>query len=275
MKKASQILTASAVSLIFLIFAIASSSSKRVVADTRYNGVFKLSPEKDETVKNAGKLEFLKNATNPTIVLRVPNASREVLEEDRNVKTAKNNDGTNNLNDINVYNVIEKELLKGGFTVRDRALFEKVLGDKSVNDYSRIKELTETDLILELSSIQYVKYPMNSFTFYSQSKRKGNIERRINCTNYFNIYGLKLEFRLIKVKENDFIGSFTYNYTPCTDYPCNYKINVSSANACSSPFIEQGNVIFSETRLIPQTEIEKFVKSAAQKMVNEVFKNRE
>ena len=168
MKKISQFLTTISVATIFFVIAIASSSGKHVVADTKYNGVFKLSPEKDETVKNAGKLEFLKNATNPTIVLRVPNASREVLEEDKNVKTAKNNDGTNNLNDINVYNVIEKELLKGGFTVRDRALFEKVLGDKSVNDYSRIKELTETDLILELSSIQYVKYPMNSFSYYTR-----------------------------------------------------------------------------------------------------------
>lgn len=274
MKKINQLLITSTVSIVFFVMVLACASGKKVVADTKYNGVFKLSAEKDETVKNANKLEFLKNATNPTIVLRVPNASREVLEEDKNVKTAKNNDGTNNLNDINVYNVIEKELLKGGFTVRDRALFEKVLGDKSVNDYSRIKELTETDLILELSSIQFVKYPMNSFTFYSQSKRRGNTENRINCTNYFNLYGLKLEFRLIKVKENDFIGSFTYNYAPCDDQPCSYKINVSNESACSSPFIEQGNVIISETRLISQQEIERFVKSSAQKLVKEIYVNR-
>ena len=271
MKKINQFLIACTVSILFFVMVLACASGKKVVADTKYNGVFKLSPEKDETVKNANKLEFLKNATNPTIVLRVPNASREVLEEDKNVKTAKNNDGTNNLNDINVYNVIEKELLKGGFTVRDRALFEKVLGDKSVNDYSRIKELTETDLILELSSIQFVKYPMNSFTFYSQSRKKGNIESRINCSNYFNLYGLKLEFRLIKVKENDFIGSFTYNYAPCDEHPCNYNINVSSESTCSSPFIEQGNVIISETPLIPQQEIERFVKSSAQKLVKEIY----
>ncbi len=275
MKKVNQTLVAVSGALIFLFFAVASSSSKRVVADVRYDGVFKLSPEKDETVKNSGKLEFLKNATNPTIVLRVPNASRQVLEEDRNLKTAKNNDGTNNLNDINVYNVIEKELLKGGFTVRDRALFEKVLGDKSVNDYSRIKELTETDLILELSSIQYVKYPLNSFLYYSQKRKKSDVENRMSCNNYFNIYGLKLEFRLIKVKENDFIGSFTYNYTPCTDYPCNYSINVSEANACSSPFLVQGNVSYSDTRLISQSEVEKFVKTSAQKLVDEIFKNKQ
>lgn len=274
MEKGSQLFPVVIVATVFFVIALACASTKQVVADKKYNGIFKISPEKDEVVKNINKLEFVKNTTNPTIVLRVPNATREVLEEDKNVKTLKNNDGTNNLNDINVYNVIEKELLKGGFTVRDRALFEKVLGDKSVSDYSRIKELTETDLMLELSNIQYVKYPMNYFTFFSQSKRQGSIEHRITCPNYFNLYGLRLEFRLIKVKENDFIGSFTYNYAPCDDSPCNYYINVTADNSCSTPYLEQGTVVISETRLIQQSEIERFVKSSAQKLVKEMFVNK-
>ena len=272
MKKISQLCITVIIAIVFFVIALSSTSSKQVVTDTKYNGVFKISPEKDEVVKNANKLEFLKTSTNPTIVLRVPNATRAVLEEDKNIKTPKNNDGTNNLNDINVYNVIEKELLKGGFTVRDRALFEKVLGDKSVNDYSKIKELTETDMILELSSIEYVKYPINFFTFFTHTKRKGNIENRLDCSNYFNLYGLKLEFRLIKVKENDFIGAFTYNYNPCDDNPCNYNINVNPTNnGCSVPYLEQGNVVVSGTNLISQEEIERFVKLSTQKMVKEIF----
>ena len=143
-----------------------------------------------------------------------------------------------------------------------------------MGDYSRIKELTETDLILELSSIQYVRHPMNSFTHIVQTKKKGTIENTINCSNNFNLYGLRLEFRLIKVKENDFIGSFTYNYTPCDNGPCSYFINVSADNSCSSPFIEQGKTIISETRLIPQAEIERFVKASAQKLVSEIFVNK-
>ncbi|MDE3184296.1 MAG: hypothetical protein KGM16_12835 [Bacteroidota bacterium] len=273
MKKYNQLIPIIIVGSLFFVLALASAPARQV-ADTKYNGAFKLNTEKDEDVTNASKLEFLKNNPNPTIVLRVPNASREVTQEDNNIKTPKNNDGANNINDINVYNVIEKELLKAGFTVRDRALFEKVLGDKSVNDYSRIKELTETDLILELSSIQFVKYPMNSFVYYTTSKRKGNLEHTVNCTNYFNVYGLKLEFRLIKVKDNDFIGSFTYNYNPCGDNSCNYNINVSAQNACSAPYLQQGNTIVSGTNLISEDQIENFVKSSTQKLVKEIFDNR-
>src|ERR1019366_5879355 len=205
------------------------------------------------------------------IVLRVPHASREVLDEDKNVKTEKNFDGSNNLNDINIYNVIEKEMLKGGFTVRDRALFDKVLSDKSVNDYSKIKDLTETDLILELSSIQYVKYPLNSFNYYTKTRQGVEVQQTITCANNFSLYGLKLEFRLIRVKENDFIGSFTYNYVPGENGICNYNVNVSAANSCSEPFLYQGSVLYTKERLIPQQDIEKFVKSSAQKMVSEIM----
>ncbi|MDP4285810.1 MAG: hypothetical protein Q8891_15440 [Bacteroidota bacterium] len=273
MKKYNQLIPVVIVATVFFVFALASTPTRQI-ADTKYNGVFRLNTEKDDAVTNSSKLEFLKTSANPSIVLRVPNASREVTQEDNNIKTQKNNDGANNLNDINVYNVIEKELLKGGFTVRDRALFEKVLGDKSVNDYSRIKELTETDLILELSSIQFVKYPMNSFSFYTNNRKKGTIENRVNCTNSFNLYGLRLEFRLIKVKDNDFIGSFTYNYNPCNEGPCNYNINVSAQNACSAPYLQQGNVVESGTNLISQEQIESFVKSSTQKLVREIFGNR-
>ena len=274
MKKNSQLFTVVIVAAVFFLFAVASTSTKQVAADVKYDAVFRVTLQKDEVVKNANKLQFLKTATNPTIVLRVPNASREILEEDKNVKTDKNNDGTNNLNDINVYNVIEKELLKGGFTVRDRALFEKVLGDKSVNDYSKIKELTETDLILELSSIQFVKYPTNYFTYFTQSRKKGSIQNTFNCSNYINLYGLKLELRLIKVKENDFIGSFTYNYAPCDMNPCTYKVGVGANNSCSVPYVQMGNVYISETRLISQAEIESFVKNSTQKFVSEIFVTR-
>ncbi len=271
MKKYSQILIVLSVVTIYYLMTLACAPSQKVVADTRYDAGFRVSAQKDEVVKNANKLQFLKTAVNPTIVLRVPNASREILEEDKNTKTPKNTDGTNNLNDINVYNVIEKELLKGGFTVRDRALFEKVLGDKSVSDYSKIKELTETDLIIELSSIQFVKYPVNTFTFSSQSRRRGTTENTFTCANYINLYGLKLEFRLIKVKENDFIGSFTYNYMPCDNMGCNYKVNVNAKNGCSVPYVQMGNVYLSDTKLISQQEIESFVKNSTQKLVSELF----
>lgn len=270
MKKFRQNFPLIIVVVVFLVLALASSQP-RYIADTKYNAFFKCEAQKDEVVKNASKLQFLKKSSNPTIVLRVPHATRAVLDEDKNVKTEKNYDGSNNLNDINIYNVIEKEMLKGGFTVRDRALFDKVLSDKSVNDYSKIKDLTETDLILELSSIQFVKYPLNHFDIYTKGKRGKDVQQTITCTNYFSLYGIKLEFRLIRVKENDFIGSFTYNYVPNENGVSNFNINVSSTNSCSEPFLYQGNVVYSKEKLIPQQDIENFVKIAAQKMVNEIL----
>ena len=269
MKKNTPLLNALIIVAIFCMMALASTPPPAPSASI-YQGNFSYPSEKDEVVKNAAKLSFISNSANPTIVLRVPHTSHEVLEEDKNVKTEKNNDGTNNLYDINVYRVIEKELLKGGFTVRDRALFEKVLGDKMVNDYSKIKELTETDFILELSNIQYVRHPFNSFT-YNTTGRKGMINTSLyNCNNSIFLYGLKIEFRLIKVKENDFIGSFTYNYSPCGDTPCTYSVSCLNGN-CSEPYVTQGNVRISGIRLIPQEEIERFVKASTDKLVREIM----
>lgn len=256
----------------FGILAIASAPPNQV-SITKYDGIFKYTPGSEEIVTNKAKLAFIKSVNNPTIVLRVPDANKGVLEEDKNVKTdGRKDDGNNSLYNINVYNIIEKELLKGGFTVRDRALFQKVLGDKSVNDYSKIKELTETDLILELSTLEYVSYPFNTFSYMTKGKRSGDITNTVNCSNYISVYGLKLEFRLIKVKENDFIGSFTYFYSMCPDNTCLYSVNVNAATrGCSEPFLQQGNLIYSGIHLISQASRESFVKQAAQKLVNGIM----
>ncbi len=272
MKRSMEIISIGGIAMFFLCIALASAPSMKVV-NTKYNGVFNMTDQKDDAVTNSAKLQSVRQIANPSIVLRVPNASREVTQEDNNIKVQKGYDGANYLNDINVYNVIEKELLKGGFTVRDRALFEKVLGDKNVSDYSKIKELTETDLILELSSLEFVKYPTNSFNYYTSSRRKGTISNTVQCSNYFDLYGLKLEFRLIQVKDNDFIGSFTYYYNPCANNACNYSINVGANNACSAPFIEQGNGIVAGPNLISHGEIEDFVEKSTSKMVHEILQN--
>jgi len=262
--------------LVIILFgwmAIASAPTNRAATITRYDGVFRYTPGSDEIVTNKSKLDFIRSTSNPTIVLRVPDANKGVLEEDKNVKTdGRREDGNNSLYNLNVYNIIEKELLKGGFTVRDRALFQKVLGDKSVGDYSKIKELTETDLILELSTLEYVSYPYTEFTTYSKGRRGVDVTNTISCSNNISIYGLKLEFRLIKVKENDFIGSFTYYYSMCPNNTCSYSVNVNdNTHACSEPFLQQGNLVYSGTHLVSQQNRESFVKEAAQKLVGAII----
>ncbi|MDE3235565.1 MAG: hypothetical protein KGO81_06380 [Bacteroidota bacterium] len=276
MKKSITIITVISVYAIFLIMAIASAPQKATV--NKYDGVFKLrSTDAEEIVKNDAKLQFLKTITSPTIVLRVPTTNRDVLGEDKSVKAGTNNNISqlNPLYDGATYNIIEKELLKGGFTVRDRALFAKVLDDKNVQDYSKIKELTETDLILELSNIEYVPYRLNSFSYFTKGRKNAEKENVVNCNNNISLYGIKLEFRLIKVKDNDFIGSFTYNCPPyCFNTTCSYGVDVTSTNNyCSEPYIMQGAQRYSGIYLLPKEYVDGFIRTSTQKLVGVIMKN--
>ncbi len=158
-------------------------------------------PQRDEEVFTKPALgRILKASKNVSIVLRVPAPGRSVTAERRR----QNNE---------VYNTIEKEFAKAGFVVRDRALFAKVL-DQEVPDYTKIKQITETDFILELLSFKTVPYVTNRYVDSSGISKVS--KRRVQFT------GSTVEFRLISVKENDLVGSYTFNYTPCTT-PCSHR----------------------------------------------------
>ena len=90
----------------------------------------------DETYANPNLRDFFKSNRNPNIVLRVPNNNDKATS---NTSTSKNNDV--------LYNTIEKELLRENFSVRDRGLFNELLSKSQTSDYSKIKELTNTDII--------------------------------------------------------------------------------------------------------------------------------
>ncbi|WP_298302519.1 hypothetical protein [Hydrotalea sp.] len=274
MKHFSSFIAAMPVVALFLCMAIASTPPK-APSPVVFDGIFSYKADRDEVVKNTAKVGFIKNSVSPSIVLRVPHVNQQVLEQDKNtnantISSSSNFDPNNTLYDLNVYNTIEKELLKGGFTVRDRALFDKVLGDKSVSDYSKIKELTETDLILELSNIQYVPYAFNEFSYHTKG-RHGVIKTNThNCAHTIYLYGLKIEFKLIRVKDNDYIGSFTYNYSPCNNAPCNYLVSCIGDN-CSEPYIKQGDVKITAQRLITRDVITRFVKESSQNLVKQIL----
>jgi hypothetical protein len=63
-----------------------------------------------------------------------------------------------------VYNIFERELLKAGFTVRDRGLLMEVLRDNPKADYKAIKEKIDTQLILEIVSYQQVDVSNAAYT---------------------------------------------------------------------------------------------------------------
>lgn len=205
--------------------------------------IIKFSKSPDEVYANNNLKEFFKTNTTPNIVLRVPN---------NNDKATSN---TINSKDNNVlYNAIEKELLRQGFSVRDRGLFNELLSKSQTSDYSKIKELTNTDVILEVVNIDpAVIYTTNKVTLIGkkrQTEEIGNID--------YKKYGASVEFRIIMVKNNEIAGSYKYNYQPCP-------------NGC-----EIGTFSFSGKRTNPQVvlketvsvnTLEEFIKLCTQDLI--------
>jgi len=117
------------------------------------------------------------------------------------------------------YNAIEKELLKGGFSVRDRGLFNEVLkkmqrDSKQNIDYSQINDLTNTDIILEVIKIDpSVKYVTNKLS--TENKKGAWIEQTTPVE--YKRFGASAEFKIIMVKNNEMAGTYTFNYAPCQD----------------------------------------------------------
>lgn len=149
-------------------------------------------PDKTITTDNL-KLYMSKNP-NPTIVVRAPNSSNMMTEQDQNGQ---------------LYNIIESELLKAGFNIKDRTLFNQVVESKQTLSYQEIYNLTKTDLILELTNINNrVKY--NTNVYFNK-----NNDSKISDKNITR-YGASIEFKILYLKENRLLGSYIFYYTPCT-----------------------------------------------------------
>jgi hypothetical protein len=162
--------------------------------------IIKYPKRPDEVYANDNLKEFFKTNGSPNIVLRVPNS---------NDKATSNTNGGKDNNVL--YNAIEKELLRQNFSVRDRGLFNEIINKSGSTDYSKIKELTNTDLILEVVNIDpAIVYSTNKITVVGANKEKeiiGFVDYKKN--------GASVEFRLITMKNNEIAGSYKYNYQPC------------------------------------------------------------
>lgn len=176
----------------FISFLLLSCSSGRKI--------IKYPTVPDETYANPNLRKFFKENSNPNIVLRVPN----------NNDKATSNTSTNKNNDI-LYSAIEKELLRENFSVRDRGLFNELLSKSQTSDYSKIKELTNTDIILEVVNIDpAILYSTNKVTVVGTKKETeqiGNVDYRQK--------GASVEYKVILVKNNEIAGTYKYNYKPC------------------------------------------------------------
>lgn len=176
-----------------VIFVTSCSSGKKVI---------KFPTIPDETYANPNLKEFFKSNRNPNIVLRVPNTNDKATS---NTSTSKNSDI--------LYNTIEKELLKENFSVRDRGLFNELLSKSTTSDYSKIKELTNTDIILEVvnldPSVLYTTNKVTNITSKKETETIGNIS--------YKEKGASVEYKVILVRNNEIAGTYKFNYKPCPD----------------------------------------------------------
>jgi hypothetical protein len=178
--------------LIIVVIASCSAGSKVVKYPTR----------PDDTFANTNLKLFFKSTPAPSIVLKVPNSA------DKATSNSVNKD-----DNALLYNAIEKELLKEGFSVRDRGLFNELIQKTNSDDYSKIRDLTNTDLILEVVNIDLnVKYTTNKITETSHGK-----EHEVVQATEYKSPGVSIQFKVILVKTNEIAGTYNFNYKPCPE----------------------------------------------------------
>jgi hypothetical protein len=154
--------------------------------------------DKDPNVYTTEYLkEFLEENKRPKVVLRVPDASTNTTAQE---------------NVDYLYNSIENQLLESGFVVRDRQLFNQIIGNDNNNiDYEKIKEKSDTDLIIELTKLDpSIVYKTNTY-FDKKNREKTETE------GSYKKYGATVEFKVVSIENNEYAGMYKFNYTPCTD----------------------------------------------------------
>lgn len=207
----------------------------------------KFANQKDEIYPSENLKTFLKNNKSPKVVLRTPSAKANITAtETKNVIENSNY----------LYDAIEKELLKLGFTVRDRQLFNQVvLNNDNNTDYSKLTEKTDTELIIELSKLDSeVLYETNKY--YTDKGTTGVLSYD------YKRYGATVEFKIILMKNNEFAGTYTFNYSPCSnEYPC--IINESFNKKWKA--LQRGKTPTYE--VVEKSDMERFIREATAQLV--------
>lgn len=246
-----------------------------------------------ELTSSDALIEIMLVNKSPRVVLRVPNTRKGVTNtqgtsnqrsEVINPVAVRRVVGTNrssvktplieqHYDETALYNAIEKQLFKEGFSVRDRGLFNQVLDDNKSLDYSKIKDLTNTDLILELVSLESsVGYITNVCHTYPDGG-----QRIIN--EYRTPTGASVEFKLVHVKTNEIVGSYKLHYTPCLE-ECrgSYTKKGSKGDFTSNLWLKSGEKELLRQlnrkayERLDQDQLETFIADATQQLVQSMRK---
>lgn len=216
--------------LVIAIFCFNCSSTKFV----------KFSEQGNEIYPSVNLKAFLKENRNPKIVLRIPKSKVDITESENNNY---------------LYDAIEKEFLKQGFTVRDRQLFNQVIANNDNNtDYAKVKVKTDTDLIIELSKLD-TKALYQTNKYITDKGKAGLLDYN------YKRYGAAVEFKIIIISNNEFAGTYTFNYAPCNEkYPC--QINDSFNKRWKA--VQKGKKGYEG---IEKNAMEEFIREATRQLV--------
>ena len=173
--------------LIVAIFTFSSCTKLYYVKPIPKHDEISISPEFRQFVS--------KNKQQISVVLRTPRTTSNVTQETQNSE---------------LYNTIERRLMNAGFIVRDRALLEKLLVNEQ-SSYESIAQKVKADLIIEvMENTRYNNIPTKMY------RKKDNKEVDIIPFDKLSIITYKFSFRIVIVETGASSGFFTFHYIPCT-----------------------------------------------------------
>jgi hypothetical protein len=224
--------------LTFIIVLISCSTTKNL----------KFTQKSDDIVTTQSLKSFLMTTKNPKVVLRVNESSVNVTEDE-------NNDY--------LYNAIENQLLASGFIVRDRQLFNQIIGNEENNiDYKQLKEKSDTDLIIELTKLDpKIVYETNKYF-------DKNDTEKVEKSYTYKRYGASVEFKVVMIKSNEFAGVYKFNYTPCSSgNGCSISKSLSELQKERKKKLNRKQEAYEG---VERNELEIFIKDATKKLVDEM-----
>ena len=207
----------------------------------------KFSQKENEVQTTETLSRFLSQTKNPKVVLRVNESSQNVTDKENNNY---------------LYNAIENQLMASGFIVRDRQLFNQIIGNTENNvNYDNLNKKSDTDLIIELTKLDpSVVYETNTYF-----DGKGKVKTGDFASKKF---GATVEYKVVMIKNNDFAGLYRFNFTPCVD-GCTVSQSLKELNKSLKL---KSKLAVQPYEGVEKNELEEFMKSATRNLVAEMRK---
>ena len=167
------------------------------------NGLVKTVNKPNDVVMTADLRAFIAENKMPSVVLRVPYSTTKVSEQEQ--KDLEKN--------TSFYNDLERNLLKAGYTVRDRGLLNNLLQTGQA-DYAELGKKIQTDIIIEILSVNFgADNKRQTFT----NTKKNREENAAYWGATLNPRGAIVECKIIIVDKGLTGAIATLYYTTCTD----------------------------------------------------------